>query len=273
MNNFIRFLLSCAVVIVLVDRSTTFALDSIIKHSGIRYSRMAREHYDVAVLGNSRGVNSVNEAIFRDEEGLEVINLSHNGLRFPEILFLSKSLNDSSTVFVEASAMFWTKPDSKPYDERFDVFKNLREGGIQFLSLAHFNHELFLRSLYYLGGSDAGWANHGTLTSEKLLFLKSQRAHKEMLNCDLSMFELLAEGLKSRGIRTIFYVAPMRTELIESYVNWGSCISALESSYPKDFIDLSLEVEDMSSFADLMHTNNREVRKIHKALLEFAEVK
>ena len=57
----------------------TFLIDAVIKQSDIRYCRMHTEDYEFAV-GNSRGVNSVNEKIFEEDLGLEIVNLSHNSL-------------------------------------------------------------------------------------------------------------------------------------------------------------------------------------------------
>lgn len=270
MNNFLRFLLFWLIAIVLVDMIASLFLDSVIKHSGIRYSRMTAEYYDVAVLGNSRGVNSVNEEIFENEEDLEVLNLSHNGLSSSEILHLAKFLRDSATVYIEASAFLWSDKPSKSNNARFNVFKHLRGESWKLLSLSNYNHEIFLRALYYLKGSDKGWANDGVMTSEKLSFLSSQLTDKNRLNCDLTDFHLLSQSLSERGVRTIFYLAPMRIELIENYENWESCMSELRKNFPDSFIDLSRAVTDAASFADLMHTNNKEVRVIHKALLQYS---
>ena len=106
------------------------------------------------------------------------------------------------------------------------------------------------------------------MTSEKLSFLSSQLTEKKTLNCDLTDFFALSKSLSQRGIRTIFYIAPIRVELIENFENWESCTSELQKNFPGSFIDLSRTVTDAQSFADLMHTNKNEVRVIHKALLQ-----
>ena len=118
---------------------------------------MATEYYDVAILGNSRGVNSVNEEILENEEGIEAINLSHNGLLPSEILHLATFLRDSSTVYIEASTFLWSDQEIQSNHARFNVFKNLRGKSWNLLSLSNYNHEIFLRALYYLQGSDGGW--------------------------------------------------------------------------------------------------------------------
>ena len=144
------------------DFMLTFLIDQVIKQSDIRYCRMHTEDYEFAVLGNSRGVNSVNEKIFEEDLGLEIVNLSHNSLSPGEILHLSDFLHDS-LVFVEVSTYSGLRKKSRKVlaDSKFlNLLSQVAK-----CWCCKFQQRNFLRSLYYLFGSDAGWSNNEFLTT------------------------------------------------------------------------------------------------------------
>ena len=250
------------------DFMLTFLIDQVIKQSDIRYCRMHTEDYEFAVLGNSRGVNSVNEKIFEEDLGLEIVNLSHNSLSPGEILHLSDFLHDSSFVFVEVSTYLWAQEEVEKSAGRFKVFESLRPQSSEIFGVANFNNEIFLRSLYYLFGSDAGWANNGVLDDNRLRVLVGQLSDEDLHIDRIHDLKKLETTLLAKGVRVHFYMAPMRSELRESYRNWEPCLVALQRAFPENFSDLSGLIQAQESFADLMHTNNREVRKIHTALYD-----
>ena len=173
MKKFIKYLTVLLLTTLLVDNITLVSLDRLISHSKIRYSRMLYDEYDIAILGNSRGVNSVSEEIFENTYDLNILNLSHNGLSKNEIFHLAGRVKDSTIVFIEITALLWDTSSVESNAGRLDVFSNLRKEKFRLLQSSVFNHEIFLRCIYYLKGSDANWTNNGVLTNEKLQFLIS----------------------------------------------------------------------------------------------------
>ena len=229
---------------------------------------MQYDRYEIAILGNSRGVNSVSEDIFERVHGVNIINLSHNGLSKNEIFYLADRVKDSTTVYVECTALLWDSTKIVTNPSRLNVFRYLRQEKFRLLQSSVFNHEIFLRSIYYLFSSDADWTNNGVLTKEKLDFLTLKlEDNSKRIYYRKDEFERLHDGMAKRGITTVFYVAPMRWESVQQYKNWELTLSELKSDFP-DFMDLSFIIADIKSFADLVHTNKKEIDKIHTAILD-----
>jgi hypothetical protein len=270
MRKFLKHLSVLFLTVFLVDKVALVAFDKLIQQSGIRYSRMQYDEYDIAVIGNSRGVNSVSEEIFQRSYDVNIINLSYNGLNKNEIFSLAGRVKDSITVYIECTSLLWDTDTSETESssERIDVFRNLREEKFRIFQSSVFNHEIFLRSIYYYFSSDANWTNNGILSKAKLNFLTSKlEDNSKELNYRKDVFTRLYESLAKRGITTVFYVAPIRVEKVQEYKNWDLTLSEVKSDFP-GFIDLSFSITDIESFADLVHSNKNEIEKLHKEIYE-----
>lgn len=268
MRKFLKYLGILIVTVFLVDMFTLITFDELILHSKIRYTRMHYDEYDIAILGNSRGVNSVSEGIFERAHDANIINLSHNGLFKNEIFHLADKVKDSTTVYVECTALLWDTSKMELNPGRMNVFSLLREEKFRLFKSSVFNHEIFLRSIYYLFTSDADWTNNSVLNKEKLTFLTSDlQEDSKDLYYRKDEFKCLHDNMAKRGITTVFYVAPIRMESVQEYKNWELTLCEIKSDFP-DFIDLSFIITDIESFADLIHSNKNEINKIHKVIYE-----
>ena len=269
MRKFLKYLAILALTVFLVDTLTLVSFDRLILQSKVRYTRMQFDEYDIAILGNSRGVNSVSEGIFENAYNVDIINLSHNGLNKSEIFHLAGRVRDSTIVFIECSSLLMDKGKIELNPGRLNVFSNLRKEKFRLFKSSVFNHEIFLRSLYYLLGSDANWTNDGVMSKEKLNFLTLELddTPKAQLYYRKEEFHRLYSALALRGITPVFYVAPIRAEYVRKHKNWNGTLAELESDFPH-FMDLSFSITDIESFADLMHTNKKEIDKVHNAIYQ-----
>ena len=268
MRLFFRYISIFLISVLIIDSLATITLDKIISHSKIRYVRMLSEDYSMVILGNSRGVNSVSEGIFERTHEENIINLSHNGLSKDEIFYISQHIRDSTIVFIECTSFLWdtSKMELKPH--RLNVFKNLRESEFRVLKTNVFNHEIFLRSLYYIFSSDEDWTNNGVMSKDKLEFITSNLIPcSKQLNYRKEEFSILFESLMARGITPVFYISPVREEKVSEYTNWDEVLAQIESDFP-NFLNLTDSVTDIESFADLVHTNKREIKKVHSAIMD-----
>ena len=149
-----------------------------------------------------------------------------------------------------------------------NVFKNLRESEFRVLKTNVFNHEIFLRSLYFIFSSDEVWSNNGVMSKDKLEFITSNLIpYSKQLNYRKEEFSILFESLMARGITPVFYISPIREEKVSEYKNWDEVLAQIESDFP-NFMNLTDSVTDIESFADLLHTNKREIKKVHSAIMD-----
>lgn len=234
--------------------------DYTVSKSHIRFERMLTEQYELCVLGNSRGVNSLSESRFEEKYLLETMNLSYNGLLKSEILFLAEHIRDSTVVFVEATSFLWDSTSYRDGTLRFNVFSHLRQSTRRF-RLLDFNNELFLRSLYYLTDSDDSWINTGILKEDKLHLLVGKLQTKELV-FDKEAVQRVNEIFGKKYVRPVYFIAPIRSELKSSYINWDKAVAELRNEVDT-LVDLSDIFVETDYFADLLHTNDKAVDRIH----------
>ena len=79
------------------------------KKSNFRITRyFSNQKHQYFVLGNSRGVNSVNESYAKKTLHKDLINLSFNGMPFENLFSLYQDINvnnNNSTIFIEVSSL------------------------------------------------------------------------------------------------------------------------------------------------------------------------
>lgn len=265
MKEFVKYILVLLISFFLLNITLSGLIDRTLKYSNIRFTRMVSDDYDMAVMGNSRAVNSMSEDLFEKKLGLNVINLGYNGLTKGEMFFLATHLRDSTVLFLECSGLLWGKSSVFDYDNKFRSFEHLRDSSFDPLSLANYNNELFLRSLYYLTGNDRNWINNGQLSNDKLNFLKEGLSSRSLFY-DAIDFQNFDSLFALRNIEAYYFIAPIRPEMKEAYLNWNEIMLELHKRYPDNFYDLSNLIYRRESFADLIHTNRNELDLIHDSL-------
>lgn len=275
MKSYIKYLFVLIIVLITFDRSTSFLIDKLLEFSNFRYINIGKENPDFYVIGNSRGANSVKESQFDSDFCLDVLNVSFNGLNPNEIMYLIKKINTSKPILIEISPFLRTKISSSKSpkslnlteeSKRFSVFKNLRSKKFEVFNLYRYNNELFLRSLYYIFTSDKSWGNKNVLDPVKKNILTNKEnpfeIHSYFLN-DLVKF------LNKHEVNYLFYYAPIHPVKKKSILNWDLVNSEVKKLLNNKYLDLSDLITQDSSFADFIHTNDREQYLIHNYINNF----
>lgn len=275
MKSYIRYLFILTVILITFDRSASFLIDELLKFSNFRFVNIGKENPDYFVIGNSRGVNSVNESQFDSDFCLDVLNVSYNGLNPNEIKYLIKKINTTKPILIEISPFLRDKrssyksPKSNNLSDelkRFSVFKNLRTKKFDVLNLYRFNNELFLRSLYYLFTSDKSWGNNKVLDPVKKNILINNLNPVEI---DIYFLDDFVKFLNEHNVNYLFYYAPIHPEMKKSILNWDLVNLEVQELLKNKYLDLSDLINQDSSFADFVHTNGREQFLIHNSINNF----
>lgn len=161
------------------DRSFAWMLETIVRKSEQRFSTLyyGDIEADVLILGNSRGVNFAYAPDVSRLTGLPAYNLSYNGM---STVVVDAVFNDyvarhkkPSLVILEVTGLFVSHDlvnDLKLYGRESERIEDLlwihspqTARAIEYSHTYAFNSELFLRTLFYLRGSDQTWINRRSM--------------------------------------------------------------------------------------------------------------
>lgn len=283
MKKFILSVLVLFIVVVILDRGISFVLNAVVEQSNFRYVRVSKiKSNDFIIIGNSRGVNSVNEKYSSNVLGKKVINLSYNGLT-PKIItdlildLGNKEIFENSKFVVELSSFLgWAEIDntescesSLTYKENDEVpnillpfrkhFPSINQTYKElfplneFLHLLNYNNEGFLRSLYYLYSSDNEWINNKTIDDSLIQYYSNLKCVE--ISFDEKNFERFLNSVIENKINIIFYVAPWHPAYNEKFVNYETILDLIKTKYEVNVIRLDNLILDGNFFADGIHTN------------------
>jgi hypothetical protein len=255
---FLTFLLAQYFIYFFINRFLT-------NKSNFRITRyFNNQKHKYFVLGNSRGVNSVNESYAKKSLNIDLINLSFNGMPFENIYSLYQDINTSnnnSIIFIEVSCLSNNDIDNSyvyysnqsPYISK--LYPDLK---YYILPLLKFNNELFLRNIYYLFKNDDDWINRNTINkslinsisvSEKNIIINNYN----ILTANIKKIKLISN---KNNNKIIFFLAPYYPKYLTTLTDYNKlCNYFNEINNNYTFIDLNKVKLSDEQFADRIHTN------------------
>ncbi|HTE02164.1 MAG TPA: hypothetical protein VK668_22905 [Mucilaginibacter sp.] len=256
------FLLAAFVTQYVVYTVFKKVLDSKSKFRITRYFRSPKHKY--FVLGNSRGVNSINEKYATEKLKLDIINLSFNGMPYQNMAAILTDVNSKNTnavIFVEISCLNNNEFDNSYsyYSSNSTIIKKQFSGSVyNMFNLLRLDNELFLRNIYYLKKSDNDWVNNYTITQSIIDKIKTDTSFKIAPNKDLFATRLaeLQKTCNDHGNRLVYFLAPYYPGYLYKISDYNSVLSYMsENSKTYQFINLNKEKMTDDMFADRLHTN------------------
>ena len=240
-----------------------------------RYFKNKKHKY--FILGNSRGVNSVNESYAKKSLNIDLINLSFNGMPFKNIYSLYQDINSNnynSTIFIEASSLSNNDIDnSYVYYSSQSPFISKLYPDLKYyiLPLLKFNNELFLRNIYYLFKNDDDWVNRNTINKSLINSISISEKNKIVNN-----YKILTENIKKINIiakknnnKIIFFLAPYYPKYLITLTDYNKlCNYFNEYNNNYLFIDLNKVKLSDEQFADRIHTNYNGSYILTKTLID-----
>lgn len=261
------------------DRLLSVVLDQVVQRSHFRFSEIQRPGIDadIVIVGDSRGVSSINVPVVEKIAGRRTYSLCYNGMatKIGEAL-LADYLDHNRPprlLVVEVTSLvepMKLSPELKTYAKLSPRLGALyaeehpvaaRAGRV--FHLLRFNGELYLRALYYLRRSDQDWSNWSTISQADV---QGARAAPEWrldpTPENLDSLERIVRLARSRHIEVRLLVGPYLPEYLQRAVNAGPFIAAVEERVHR--VDPSLHVWNYAGavgeprlFADVLHLNNR----------------
>ncbi|MEQ8414698.1 MAG: hypothetical protein RIF36_27505 [Imperialibacter sp.] len=286
MKKFLVAVILLVTTIFVVDKIAYHTLNFLTSKSNIRFSRAIRNvRNDIVVLGDSRGVNSINEAFWNDNYSTSLINMSFNGMQ-PTVL--NSFVNDLADAENTKDAIFFVElttflpwqivsdstsskclnklsfskqrevddfylPFRNLYPSVDTVYSNRNYGFNDYLKLLNFNTQSTYRILLYLLKNDKEYINSRTIDLSIINYYKQVCCVQ--VSIEDKAFEELLSIAKNKALDLRFFIAPFHQSFRRKLTNYDSAIKYMSDKYKIHPIDLNevhlLEVD----FADGYHTN------------------
>lgn len=296
MKRFLLIIFVFIAFIFLIDRGVGHFFSTLVDRSNFRFSRVSKlDTNDIVVIGNSRGVNSVNEKYCNDSLNVNLINLSYNGMTPELLIYLIKDLSkrkvhNNSIFLIELSAFIgWEEgtiddncrgdfsiitnsniPDFiLPYRKGFksiDSILNKQYPINKVFNILDYNSEGFRRSIYYLFKSDNDWINNGQISESLINYYSNMECVQ--FSFVQNSFEKLLDYLINNKIRYCFFIAPWHNVYKEKFANYDRLLTHITDQYNEKIIRLDLIKLKSTAFADGMHTNRNTDRLLTRSLLD-----
>jgi hypothetical protein len=277
-RNTLIWTLALLLVVLGGDRLLSAVFDEVLRHSHFRFSELHHGGIDadILVLGDSRGVTSINVPAVERITGLRTFSLCYNGMatRIGEAL-LNDYLDHNRPprlMIIEVTSLIEPmklSPELRSYSGMSSRLAVLyaeehplaaRVGEV--FRLLRYNSELYLRALYYLRRSDQDWSNWGTISPEEV----SRASTAPLWRLDataenLDALERILRQLRSRNVEVRLVVAPYLPEYTKRAVSLDAFVAGVEARARR--VDPALRVWNYAAaisearlFADPLHLNN-----------------
>tara|TARA_Y100001970_G_scaffold168897_1_gene206547 strand:+ start:26440 stop:27342 length:903 start_codon:yes stop_codon:yes gene_type:complete len=288
MKFFLKYILFFFISTIILDRCIYFILNNyFIAKSEFRYSRYFIENPDVIILGNSRGVHSINEDFWDKIYNNDLINLSFNGMSASALNSIINDLSnlENAIVGIEISSfMTWTVNDSTekvhkgPYNINADfrtyrkyfpsINKFFNKKDNVFNSIYYcldFNNNLLPYVFKYLFKDDRAWSMDRVVGKNEIENLDNIEFIKLYFHEDL--FSELLNIIDKKGIsRVFFYESPWLKEYVDKMYNYDEIHEKI-NSYNILYYNLHTDFpSDHSYYADYLHTNTKSQKIISKII-------
>jgi hypothetical protein len=265
-------LLALLIVVVAGDRLASLVLSQPLTRSEFRFARIFRGgvNADVVVIGDSRGVTSIDVAQVERLTGRRAFTFAYNGMpltvseallaeylqrnRPPRLVMLEvTSAVESPGLLADLHAYAALSPRlTALYAAAHPT--SARVGSL--LTLLRFNSEIYLRTLYYLRRPDQDWTNHRAMSEDEAVRMRSAppwilRARSE----NLVALERMIRMLEARHVEVRLFVGPYLPEYRLPDLDRFVALIAGRTHLP--VWNYARAVTGASNFADVFHLNDK----------------
>jgi hypothetical protein len=256
------------------DRLISSLLDTVVLSSQFRFSLLysGGHHYDILILGNSRGVNTFYAPAIQAVTGKTVLNLSYNGMSadVAEALFLDYLDRNSKPELVIIEITNLTHGIELLHDLKLYSNRSMRLSSLlmknnpdlaRWIATSHLyrlNSEMFLRALYYQTSSDQTWINRYQINPALLRSAENGPSESvRALPQNLAAMKRIVATAQMRGIGVRMVVGPYLPAYGKHLTNLQQWVREIEEEMGIDIRvwDYSDAITDVSTFADRMHLN------------------
>lgn len=282
-------LLLAVIVFFVGDRIGGVVLDHLLFRSPQRFPRMysGRFEADTVVIGNSRGVNMLDQPFAEDQTGRSIANISHNAMP-PKIAraIVSDYLDHNpkpKRLIVEVSNVTTpttegTMLDYKPFWSRSERLRDLGEtfspltaAACSVTHLYRFNSEMFIRAMSYLASGNSDQNAVMPMLIPPALVQETQEMAPIELTADpqelAALQEMLADA-RAADLEVHLVLAPYLPCYANRISNLDEFVADLSATLGEPVQDFSRAIEETESFADRVHMNPDGTRKFTKKLIE-----
>lgn len=260
--------------IFLIDRGGAFIMDKLLSKSKFRYAKMYKGKVDgdIAIIGNSRGVNGFYAPFLEKELGLKVDNISYNGLKTELTTILAQDYIDKKNpkmLIVEGSLLFNVPRDTsllkdfKLYSDDSPRIQSLLDKqahkdfvATKIFKLYQYNTNFFYRNIFYIGRSDKTWINNYQLSS-KLIKVTEEMPEFDM-DIDkesVQMLKVFMEENEDIDIRII--ITPYLPIYKQKMKGFDEGVAYMENELGIKVLDYSDTLKDETYFGDRVHSNKK----------------
>lgn len=263
--------LALLIIVVAGDRLASLALSQPLTRSEFRFARVFRGGLDadVVVIGDSRGVTSIDVAQVEKLTGLRVFTFAYNAMppsageallaeylqrnRPPRLCILEvTSAVESADLLSDLQAYAALSPRLASL---YAAAHPTRARAGSLLTLLRFNNEIYLRTLYYLRRPDQDWANHGVMSAEDVARIRSAPAGALQARSEnLDALERMVRMLEARHVEVRLFVGPYLPEYRLPDLDRFVTLIAGRARLP--VWNYARAMTGAANFADVLHLND-----------------
>jgi hypothetical protein len=273
-NKYVLNILFFFIVLFVSDRSISWVLDRMLSKSGFRYVRMyeGKDDADIAVMGNSRGVNTFFTPYLEKKTGKKITNLAYNGMKMELAAVLVNDYVDlyqPDLILFEAGMLF-NKPSDTTLLRNFKLYLDDSERiaeklksdalkefyALKLFKLYKFNSDFFYRNLSYFGENDKSWINNYKMSSKLLKKTEEMKIIELDVNeKSVEIFNDLVKDLRKKNIKVKLLLGPYLPLYKSKISNFDSLVNQISNDTDALFYDYSSTLTDSNFFGDRVHTN------------------
>jgi len=265
------WLLAMLLIVVIGDRAASFLLRQPLARSGFRFARLLRGGVDagVIVVGDSRGVTSINVPQIERMTGRRVFTFAYNAMPLTVAEALLADYLDRNrppklavievTAVVEAPGLLADLGAYAALSPRLAALyaaeHPMAARAATLFSLLRFNNELYWRTLYYLRRPDQDWANTAVMPAQEaarvaLLQPLALQPRPDNLDALVRMVRLL----ESRHVEVRLLIGPYLPRFAQSS-NVGAVAALIAARTRHPVWNYAAAVDGPENFADVIHVN------------------
>ncbi len=276
------------IITFLGDRLGGRLLQSTIKESGFRYSRLYSDkaQADILLLGNSRGLSFYQPHI-EELTQKSTFNLSYNGMPIelgqvllkdyldryekPDVILIDVTMCDRSNEQLIAGFTSYMS-----YSQRLDsLIKSANPTNYRATRLSHlyrYNSEVFQRALFYKGkSSDENWIVDRTITPSMIDKISIGGYDYRIDAYHLESLKEIVELAQQNNIRIELLVSPYFPPFRERMEGMDGFIAAVTAATNLPVHDYSTALSNSAYFGDFQHIN-KEGSRVYMKLLQEAHI-
>jgi hypothetical protein len=254
------------------DRLGGLVLESIVKGSQFRYSRMYRGEAaaDILLVGNSRGL-SFYQPYMEEYTGKSTFNLSYRAMPMdladalvrdyfdayeaPELMLIDVTVCDRNNAELIAGFNCYTPFSDRLSNLIYATNSEIAIGG-KVSHLFRNNSEVFQRALYYYNRLDEDWLLSREISQRQISDVTSvENPTVELVPEMVQRLAILVQDAQAKGVEVRLVVCPYYLPYANKIVNLDEMITQVESITGLKVYDYSRSIASEVEFGDYHHIN------------------